>query len=331
MRQLRGHWYPRGSLAGPHRGDASPAPTTPVATAGDARVSLTWDAMANTVNYKVFRRVVAGSYNFNAPLASPATNSYLDLTAANGTQYFYVIRGTNASGDSASSSEVNATPVAPIVVPAAPVLSDTFGDTQAVLNWPVVATATGYKVYKSVTSGVYGVPLATPTSNTYTAVGLTNGTPYFFIVKATNTAGDSVASNEITGTSATVPIAPTGVATVSISGQVTVSWNASAGATSYKLFRATTSGGYNFAAPLVTQAGLTYPDATAANGTIYFYVVRAVNAQGDSLSSLEVTGNPPGTVTAPSSLATGAVTENSIVLNWANGVSYDEVHVEAGL
>jgi hypothetical protein len=269
------------------------------------------------------------SYNYAAPIATPGTNSFVDTGLTNGVQVFYEMRSSNASGDSVSSSEVSATPVAPITPPAAPIISITVGNANVVLNWPAVATATGYKVYLSTTSGVYGAALASPTANTYTASGLTNGTPYFLVVTATNSAGEGVISNEVSGTPATVPPAPTGVATVSISGQVTVSWSASAGATTYKLFRATTSGGYNFASPLVTQAGLSYADATAVNGTIYFYLVRAVNAQGDSLSSPEVTGNPPGTVTAPSNLTDGIPTENSIPWTWANNGIYNEVHFEA--
>ncbi|MBA3569685.1 MAG: fibronectin type III domain-containing protein, partial [Pyrinomonadaceae bacterium] len=63
--------------------------------------------------------------------------------------------------------------------------------------------------------------------------------------------------------------------------QVSLSWASSAGATSYNIKRATTSGG-----PYATIAtGITatsYTDTGLTNGTTYFYVVSAVNANGES-------------------------------------------------
>jgi hypothetical protein len=58
----------------------------------------------------------------------------------------------------------------------------------------------GYKVYRGTASGTYGAPLTTlpKTTTNYTATGLQNGTTYFFVITAYDTAGnESAYSNEV--------------------------------------------------------------------------------------------------------------------------------------
>lgn len=104
---------------------------------------------------------------------------------------------------------------------------------------------------------------------------------------------------QIVGTAApanTAPGTPSGVTiTANSSTSYTIAWSAVNGATSYQIFRSTTSGSFNFGSPLATVAAptLSYTDATAVAGTTYFYVVRAVNGVGSSTSSSEVTNPPP--------------------------------------
>jgi hypothetical protein len=93
----------------------------------------------------------------------------------------------------------------------------------------------------------------------------------------------------------TVPSTPTGVSASAGNGQVTISWSASSGATSYNVKRATTSGG-----PYTTIAsptGTTYTNTGLTNGTTYYYVVSAVNSSGESSNSTQVSATPTaGTV-----------------------------------
>jgi hypothetical protein len=76
---------------------------------------------------------------------------------------------------------------------------------------------------------------------------------------------------------------------------VSLSWNASAGATSYNVKRGTASGG-----PYTTVSSPTttsYTDTGLTNGTTYYYVVTAVNSYGESASSSEVSAKPSGQIT----------------------------------
>ena len=94
------------------------------------------------------------------------------------------------------------------------------------------------------------------------------------------------------------PAAPTGLTAAGGIGKVNLSWNASPTATSYNVKRSTTSGGpYTTIAGNVT--GTSYTDTTVTGGTTYYYVVSAVNPQGESPNSNQASAAPvaPGTGT----------------------------------
>ena len=94
------------------------------------------------------------------------------------------------------------------------------------------------------------------------------------------------------------PAAPTGLTAAGGIGKINLSWNASPTATSYNVKRSTTSGGpYSLIANNVT--GTSFTDSTVTAGTTYFYVVSAVNPQGESPNSNQASAAPiaPGTGT----------------------------------
>src|SRR5262249_20787676 len=74
--------------------------------------------------------------------------------------------------------------------------------------------------------------------------------------------------------------------------QVTLSWTASAGAASYKVYRSTTPGGEG--ANPVSTSGTSFTDTGLTNGTKYYYKVTAVNPAGESplSASTEVSATP---------------------------------------
>src|SRR5262245_21445429 len=66
------------------------------------------------------------------------------------------------------------------------------------------------------------------------------------------------------------PASPTGVIATAGNQQVVLTWNASAGATSYPVSRSTTTGGpYT---KITSTAATTYTDSGLTNGTAYYYV-----------------------------------------------------------
>lgn len=73
----------------------------------------------------------------------------------------------------------------------------TAGDSQVTLNWSPVAYATGYKVKTSTTDGGPYSLVAAPAPTSCTVDGLTNGILYYFVVAATNSAGEGTNSVQV--------------------------------------------------------------------------------------------------------------------------------------
>ncbi len=111
-------------------------------------------------------------------------------------------------------------------------------------------------------------------------------------VKATNAAGVSGFSASDSGWRAVPkPAAPTGVAASdgAHTDKIRVTWKASAGATSYKVYLYT-SNNPNAASLVGTSATTTYNDTTAKTELTYYYWVKAVNESGASGFSALDTG-----------------------------------------
>jgi fibronectin type 3 domain-containing protein len=85
---------------------------------------------------------------------------------------------------------------------------------QASLAWTPVSGATSYRVKRSTTSGTNYNPLATPSVASYTDLGLTNGTTYYYVVSALNATGESANSIETNATPANPSISLNAVSDV---------------------------------------------------------------------------------------------------------------------
>jgi len=267
------------------------APTGLVATAGDARVSLVWNASAGATGYKVRRSVASGGPYL--AVASPTSTSHEDAALPNGTAFYYVVRAVNAAGESGDSPEANATPTAAPVAPQN--LVATAGDGQVALSWDPVAGATSYEAHRDAgCTGTFSLR-ASPATTSYTDGGLTNGTTYCYVVKARNGAGAGPASAQAQATpQATLPPEapppPASVVATAGDGQVVVEWSASTGATGYVVERALAPGGSY--AQVATPAGTTLTDTGLGNGRTYFYVVSATSDAGRGARSAEASATP---------------------------------------
>ena len=79
-----------------------------VPTAGNNQVVLNWAAPANTTSYNVYRSTVSGELGTALQMYGWQT-TYTDLTAVNGTTYYYTVKAANY-GNNQNSDQVAATP-----------------------------------------------------------------------------------------------------------------------------------------------------------------------------------------------------------------------------
>ncbi len=174
-------------------------------------------------NYEVYMRVPAGSNRAsNVPVdvnhaggrttvsVDERFNSNIWVSLGN---YFFnagTVGNVTIRNDGANNfvmaDVVRWIPTAP-VPPATPAnLTATPGNTQITLAWTASGGATSYSIYRGATAGGESpTPLATSiTTTSYTDVGLTNGTTYYYKVAAVNASGTSAFSNEASAAPSTI-------------------------------------------------------------------------------------------------------------------------------
>ena len=178
--------------------------------------------------------------------------------------------------------------------PTAPVvrIGNSASSGKPMLTWNAVEGATSYRIYRSTSKGSGYSLLGTVTATSYTNTGAKAGTTYYYRVKACNDAGMSPYSNIVSGQVKSVtpklsaPVVKIGNSAAS--GKPMLTWNAVSGATSYKVYRATSQNGtYSL---LGTVTATSYTNTGAKAGVTYYYKVKAVNSAGESAYSNIVSG-----------------------------------------
>lgn len=284
---------------------------------------------ANTVNLTVGSEsgfptgITSGGFN-PASISGSGTSTLTMNTTSSTSPYALSLTITGTSGT--LSHRASTTLLVNLAPP--PLLSAIPGDAQVALSWPASAAASGYSVQRSLLSGGPYVAVSCPASTSYTDTGLVNGTQYAYVVTATyvsgpDAGGASAPSPEALATpQAAPPPTPGGLTAAPCSGSVALSWNASAGAASYRVKRAATSGGPY--AVIASPTSTSFTDGSVTNGVTYFYVVSAVNGSGESSNSAEAGATPPGPLpAAPTALSTALVKQKSgsVKLAWTQSAS----------
>jgi hypothetical protein len=144
--------------------------------------------------------------------------------------------------------------------------------------------------------------------NVFTASQSLDGATWFVVGSSTVAmttnyfAGLAVVGSTATFDSVTMsgagglPAVPTGLNAAPGNKQVGLTWNASTGAASYNVKRASISGGpYSTIASNLAVTSLV--DVGLVNGFSYYYVVSAVNTNGESADAVEVVAVPSGKLT----------------------------------
>ena len=323
----------------PNPGAIPDKPNNVTAIGGDGQVTISWTAVGNATSYNIYWSTTAIVTATSGTKIAGATSPYVQTGLATGARYYYIVTAVNSAGEGEASDEASATttsaPAPTPTVPAAPTGVIASGGTkQVTVSWPAVTGATSYNLYWSATDGVTkatGTKIAGATSPTVQN-GLTDSTAYYYIVTAVNSAGESDASVQVAATtlaatpSPTAPSAPTGVSATGGANQVTVSWTAVTGATSYNVYWSTTSGVTKATGTKIAGTTSPYVHTGLSAGTAYYYIVTAVNSVGESLASTQATAttNPPApsAPAAPTGVgATGGAKQVSVSWSAVSGAT----------
>ncbi len=311
------------------------APINLMATAGDARVTLTWDDPDNDsiTEYEYQQRISGGSWGGWTDFTSDADTTTLTVAGlTNGTAYEFQLRAVNASGASAASETVSATPAVP-AAPAAPAgfMIDT-GDTEITLKWtdPGNDAITKYQYRRG--TGPLGsitwadwtdIPASDEDTTEHKVTGLTNGTRYYFEVRAVAGTVNGTATASTAITPVAKPAAPTGLSATGGATEVTLSWTNpnNATITGYE-YRQRTSGSSTWGEwTAIASSGATTTSHTVTgltNYTRYDFQLRAVGLSGDGAASTTESAipRPAGAPDAPGLTITDGDTQ--VTLAWSD-------------
>lgn len=298
---------------------ATPDNTT--ATPGTLQATVAWSVSAGATGYNVKRSAASGSgYTTLGSTPTAIQSPYVDKGLVGGTRYYYVVSAINtiATCESPNSSEVAATPNGQCTPPAAPSVTATSGNGLVKLDWNAIAGVVSYSVARSATSGTGYATIAEVkpgTTTTYSDSNVANGTTYYYVVTASNGTCTSTNSAEVSAApSCTPPPSPANVVASPANGSVTLTWAASAGATSYSIYKNNTGGtSYSFVNSTSTT---TFTDTNVVNGTQYTYVVTASNGSCSSANSMPAQVTPVCVPPSPPSGVTATPGDGQIALAW---------------
>lgn len=313
------------------------SPVMPVAPNGlsavgaAGQVTMSWNAVSNATSYNLYYATTSGVTTTNGTKISNAISPYEQAGLAAGTTYYYIVTAVNSSGESIASVQTQANTTATQAVPVVPSAPNgviaTGGTRQVTLSWNTVSTATSYNVYYATKSGVTtanGTKLVNATSPSVN-YGLIDVSTYYYIVTAVNSNGESAASLQVAATtlnatpSPTAPAIPSGLYAVGGANQVTLSWAAATGASSYNVYWSVTPGITISNGSKISGITSPYVKSGLSAGVTYYFIVTAANSVGESAASSQIQAStnaaPPAVPTAPADInATGGASQVS--LSW---------------
>ena len=324
--------------AGSAWADAQQAPATPTSvtvTRADGELTASWPTVAGATSYHVTYSSDGGGSWSLAALNHP--DDSITIAVDNALTYVVGVRARNEHGDSGWRNSPAAGPYtpAPPQTPATPAsVTVTRADGELTASWPAVAGATSYHVtYSSDGGGSWSLAALNHPDSSIT-IAVDNALTYVVGVRARNEHGDSgwrnsPAAGPYTPAPPQTPATPASVTVTRADGELTASWPAVAGATSYHVTYSSDGGGS------WSLAALNHPDSSITiavdNALTYVVGVRARNEHGDSgwrnsPAAGPYTPAPPQTPATPASV-TVTRADGELTASWPAVAGATSYHV----
>jgi len=332
------------------------APTNLIATGiPSSHIALSWtDNSNNETSFKIERKTGSGGTYSQIATAPSNVVTFEDSGLTIGTTYFYRVRASNSSGNSAYTNVASVTLSGDSISPTAVtgLTATVVSSSQINLSWTASTDnvgVAGYRISRCQANGgcINYALIATVTTTTFSDTGLTatNGTYVNYIVVAFDAAGNWSSATllqyvNLTGDT-TPPSAPSGLTVTAVSAtQIDLSWTASTdnlAVAGYRLERCQGVGCGSLDSDfglIGAPTGTTFSDTGLTVATTYKYRVRAADTAGNvsAYSNIAtVTTQVPDTTapTAPTGLSALAASTTQINLTWS--ASTDNIGVTSYL
>lgn len=181
------------------------------------------------------------------------------------------------------------------------------GDGQVSLSWNAVSGAGPYSIYRSEVPGTKGSMIGSSFTTSYTDNNVTNGTTYYYEVTAQLSAGETDPSIQVGATpTSSIHDGPAGLMAVTGDGQVLLCWNALPSASSYDIYRSTTTG--NEGSKIGNSSVARYTDTGLSNETTFYYKVAGLTADGELGRSNQIAATPRSSTATSISLDLSSLT-----------------------
>jgi fibronectin type 3 domain-containing protein len=231
-----------------------------IAPPAPLQIRLTYQRnSSNEIGFLIQRSEVAGGPFATVGSALANSASYTDTTVGQGRTYYYQVVAYNAQGNSPASNVMSATTAARI--PSAPTglipVATATPSLRVNLTWNIAdANLTGAVIQRATNSGftanlaTFSPVAANPTS--YSDLTVAPSTTYYYRVATVNAVGQSAWSPSVIVATPGSLAAPTNLRTSLVvqrtgglnNGRVIISWNATAGAQGYQVWRSVNNGAF---------------------------------------------------------------------------------------
>lgn len=259
----------------------------------DTRLKLYWDAGSGANGYQVYRSTSEdGNYQLITTINGKSTTSYTDASVVPGKIYYYKLRATNSvNGTTGNSSYSEVVRGRTVASPKITSISSN-GSSSMKLNWKRVSGASSYEIYRSTSAskGFKKIATVKGSSKSYTDKKITSGKKYYYkLVTVSSLDGKKITS------SYTKEISCRSLKKVKISSVKTtteeglkVKWSKISGASTYKVYRATSERGtYKRIATVkaTSSSSQSYTDKKVSSGKTYYYKVQAYSADNGVIAA----------------------------------------------
>jgi len=290
-----------------------------VSTVTENSISFLWNEVNGASGYNIYRATSQNGNFIKLNLNLLSNTEFSDLTTSTNVVYWYAVSSMINAIETAKTEALPAV----TLIPAPDNLQMNSSTLSSInLTWNIVNGVSGYNVYRaSSENGNYTkVNTALITSGTYTDIGLTSNTIYFYKVCAVVSIMEGAFSNPVSA-STLIPAPVELRASAITNDSISIAWNSLNHVIGYNVYRSLSEFGTYTKINSDLIPNTEYTDNSVSSNTTYYYKVNAVTSSIESMQSI------------PIPASTGIVVDGSDLnakLNWldTNAVSNTRYVIE---